>query len=338
MTHGADKKKRVLTGDRPTGGLHLGHYIGSLYTRIKMQDVHDCFIMIADVQALTDNFATPDKVQKNVFEVAVDNLSVGLDPEKITYFIQSEISEIAELTVFYSNLVTVSELQRNPTVKNEIQEKGNIFKDGVVNLGFLAYPVSQAADITFCKSELVPVGKDQQPMIEQTRRIIQKFHSLYAEIFPFPEGVFTDVPKLNGLDGRKMSKSLGNAIYLADSPEDVKKKIMTAKTDLQNSIIFDEDSRPEISNLIMYYHVTSGLSIKEIENKYTSISSYKIFKEELVESVNTFLEPIRERRKYYLDNPDLVWNVLESGRARAKEEAIATLIDVRKSMKIYYKR
>lgn len=338
MKNSSDVKKRVLTGDRPTGGLHLGHYVGSLKTRVIMQDLHDCFVMIADVQALTDNFATPDKVQKNVFEVALDNLSVGLDPKKITYFIQSEIPEIAELTVFYSNLVTVSELQRNPTVKNEIQEKGNIFKDGVVNLGFLSYPVSQAADITFCKAELVPVGKDQQPMIEQTRRIIQKFHSLYGEIFPFPEGVFTNVPKLNGLDGRKMSKSLGNAIYLADSPEEIRKKIMTAKTDLQNSIVFDENSRPEISNLMMYYQAASGLSIKEIENKYNTISSYKIFKEELVESINTFLEPIRERRKYYLDNPDLVWGVLESGGIRAKEEAVKTLLEVRKSMKIYYKR
>ena len=330
------KKQRVLTGDRPTGSLHLGHYVGSLINRVRMQDDYDCFIMIADVQALTDNFTTPEKVRDNVLEVAIDNLSLGVDAKKVTYFIQSQIPEIAELTVFFSNLVTVSELQRNPTVKNEIQEKGNIFKDGVVNLGFLSYPVSQAADITFCRADIVPVGKDQEPMIEQTRRIVNKFNTLYGEVFQLPQGLYTEISKLNGLDGRKMSKSLNNAIYLSDDEDTINKKISQAKTDTKNSIIFNQEESPDISNLIMYYHIVSKLPIKDIEEKYKNITSYKLFKEDLAKEINTFLKPIREKRKYYKENIHLVWEMLEEGRARAKLEAEKTMLEVKKAMKILY--
>lgn len=329
-------KKIMLTGDRPTGRLHLGHYAGSLRTRLKLQDEYKCFIMVADVQALTDNFNNPEKVRDNVFEVVADNLSVGIDPNKVVYFIQSEIPSIAELTVFFSNLVTVSELQRNPTVKNEIQEKGQIFKDGVVNLGFLSYPVSQSADIAFCKAEVVPVGKDQKPMLEQARRIYKKFNLLYGDVFNMPEGVFSDVPKLNGLDGRKMSKSLNNAIYLSDSEADIKKKIMSAKTDLDNSIKYDEVNKPDVSNLIMYYQVVTGMSIKEIEQKYSELESYKIFKQDLVKVINTFLEPIREKRKYYINNPEIVWNLLKEGGQIANSVGQETINEVKKVMKINY--
>ncbi|HBB56837.1 TPA: tryptophan--tRNA ligase [Patescibacteria group bacterium] len=331
------KKQRMLTGDRPTGNLHLGHYAGSLKSRIKMQEEYDCFIMVADVQALTDNFTNPEKVKKNVFEVVVDNLSAGLDPEKITYFIQSEISSIAELTVFFSNLVTVSDLQRNPTVKNEIQEKGHVFKDGVVNLGFLAYPVSQSADIAFCKAEIVPVGKDQKPMIEQARRIYKKFNNLYDEVFPLPKGVFTEVSKLNGLDGRKMSKSLDNAIFLSDSLEVIKNKIMSSKTDTDNTIKYDTENKPEISNLIMYYQIVTGEPIEKIENKFSNNTSYKIFKEDLIKKINLFLEPMRKRKEYYIKNPDIVWSLLKIGNERANKEGQKTMIEVKKAMKIYYK-
>jgi len=329
-------KKVMLTGDRPTGRLHLGHYAGSLKTRLKHQDEYKCFIMVADVQALTDNFNNPEKVRSNVFEVVVDNLSVGIDPSKVIYFIQSEISAIAELTVFFSNLVTVSELQRNPTVKNEIQEKGQIFKDGVVNLGFLSYPVSQSADIAFCKAHVVPVGKDQKPMIEQARRIYKKFNTLYGEVFVMPMGVFSDIPKLNGLDGRKMSKSLDNAIYLSDSEDEVRSKIMSAKTDLDNTIRYDEENKPNISNLIMYYQVVSGMTIKEIEKKYSDLKSYKIFKEDLVETINTFLKPIREKRKYYMNNPNIVWNLLKEGGKIASSVGEKTVDEVKEVMKIKY--
>jgi len=331
-----NEKKIMLTGDRPTGNLHLGHYAGSLKTRIELQDEYETYLMVADVQALTDNFETPEKVRKNVFEVVVDNLSVGIDPEKVNYFIQSQIPSIAELTVFFSNLVTVSELQRNPTVKNEISEKGQIFKDGIVNLGFLSYPVSQSADIAFCKSEVIPVGKDQEPMIEQARRIYKKFNSLYGEVFKMPKGIFSDITKLNGLDGRKMSKSLDNAIYLSDTSEEVSKKIMSAKTDAENSIKFDEENRPDISNLIMYYHLVSGKTIKEIEEKYSDIESYKVFKEDLVEEINKFLDPIREKREYYLNNPELVWDMLRAGNKKANEIGQKTIDEAKEAMKIKY--
>ena len=220
-------KKRILTGDRPTGKLHIGHYFGSLKKRLEMQESgkYDPYILIADVQALTDNFNNPEKVRKNIREVAMDYLSVGIDPKKTTIYIQSMIPEVAELTVFYSNLVTIARLQRNPTVKTEIAQKRDLFGESVT-YGFLGYPVSQAADITAFEGELIPVGEDQLPLIEQCREIVRKFNSIYGEVLKEPEAVLSSEKRIKGLDGNeKMGKSLGNAIYLSDPEEEIKRLI-----------------------------------------------------------------------------------------------------------------
>lgn len=299
-------KKILLTGDRPTGRLHLGHFVGSLKNRVKMQGDYEMYLMVADVQALTDNYDNPQKVRDNVFEVVVDNLSVGIDSKKVTYFIQSQIPEIAELTVFFSNMVTVSDLQRNPTVKNEIAEKGKLFKDGNVTFGFLGYPVSQAADICFLKAEIVPVGEDQIPVLEQANRITKKFHKHYGEFFPHIKGIVGETPRLLGLDGKKMSKSLNNAIYLSDNEEEVNKKIKKAKTDNENKVYFDEKKKPEISTLMQYYSLATEKNFSEIEEEFKGIKYYSEFKEKLSLELNKFLEPIRERRKKYEQNPKLV--------------------------------
>ena len=250
-----NKKKRILTGDRPTGRLHIGHYFGSLQKRVEMQESgeYEPYILIADVQALTDNFNNPEKVRKNVREVAMDYLSIGIDPEKTTIYIQSMIPEVAELTVFYSNLVTIARLQRNPTVKTEIAQKRDLFGESVT-YGFLGYPVSQAADITAFEGELVPVGEDQLPLIEQCKEIVRKFNSIYGEdILKEPEAVLSNSKRIKGLDGNeKMGKSLGNAIYLSDSEEEITKKVMSAVTD-PNRIRKDDKGNPDIC-MVSYYH------------------------------------------------------------------------------------
>ena len=241
------EKKRIVTGDRPTGRLHIGHYFGSLKTRVEMQNSgeYDPYILIADVQALTDNFNNPEKVRKNVREVMLDYLSVGIDPEKTTIYIQSMIPEVAELTVFYSNLVTIARLERNPTVKTEIAQKRDLFGESVT-YGFLGYPVSQAADITALAGKVVPVGEDQLPLIEQCREIVRKFNSIYGEVLVEPEAALSSTKRIKGLDGNeKMGKSLGNAIYLSDSPEEITKKVMSAVTD-PNRIRKDDKGNPDI--------------------------------------------------------------------------------------------
>jgi tryptophanyl-tRNA synthetase len=329
-------KKVLLTGDRPTGKLHLGHLVGSLQNRVKMQDEYEAYLMVADVQALTDNYDNPQKVRDNVFEVVADNLSVGIDPEKITYFIQSQIPEIAELTVFFSNMVTVSELQRNPTVKNEISEKGKLFKDGNVTFGFLGYPVSQAADISFLRAEFVPVGEDQIPVIEQSNRITKKFNKYYGDIFPHAKCIVGETPRLLGLDGKKMSKSLNNAIYLSDSAESVDDKIKKAKTDSDNLVKFDQDLKPEVSTLMQYYKIATGKSFSEIEKEFKDIKYYSEFKQKLSQELNKFLDPIRERRKVYEDSPKLVWDILEEGRKKVSKKAKENLDEVKEKMKIKY--
>lgn len=227
-----DKNKRILTGDRPTGNLHIGHYFGSLLSRVELQDKFDTYILIADVQALTDNFNNPAKVRKNVNEILIDQLSVGIDPNKVTFFVQSMIPEIHELTVYYSNLVTMARLERNPTIKTEIAAKKDIFGESVT-YGFIGYPVSQAADITAFDGEIVPVGEDQLPLIEQAREIVRKFNSIYGGgVLKEPKAVINKNSRIKGLDGGvKMGKSLGNALYLVDIPEIVKEKVMGAKTD-----------------------------------------------------------------------------------------------------------
>ena len=327
-------KKRLLTGDRPTGKIHLGHYVGSLANRVKMQDDYETYIMVADVQALTDNYDNPQKVRDNVWEVVVGNLISGVDPEKVTYFIQSQIPEIAELTVFFSNMVTVSELQRNPTVKTEIAQKGSLFKDGNVTFGFLGYPVSQTADISFLKAEIVPVGEDQMPVLEQANRILKKFNRYYGEVFPEIKGIVG--PRLAGLGGNKMSKSLGNAIYLSDSAEEVAKKIKKAQTDSENKLYYDLEKKPEISTLMEYYQIATGKSLKEIEEEFKDITYYIEFKEKLAKELNNFLDVFRERRKKYEENPQLVWDILEEGRKKVKEEARKVMKEVREGMKINY--
>ncbi len=247
-------KKRILTGDRPTGKLHIGHYFGSLKKRVEMQNSgnYDMYILIADVQALTDNFNNPEKVRKNVRELAMDYLSAGIDPEKTTIYIQSMIPETAELTVYYSNLVTISRLQRNPTVKTEIAQKKDLFGESVT-YGFLGYPVSQAADITTFMGELVPAGEDQEPLIEQCREIVRKFNNIYGDVLVEPQIVLSEGKRIKGLDGNeKMGKSLGNAIYLSDSEEEIKKKVMSAVTD-PNRIKKDDLGNPDIC-MVAYYH------------------------------------------------------------------------------------
>ena len=336
-------KKILLTGDRPTGKLHLGHYMGTLKNRLNMQYDYQMNLMVADVQALTDNFNNPQKVRDNVFEVVADNLSIGIDPEKINYFIQSQIPEIAELTVYFSNMVTVSDLQRNPTVKNEISEKGKIFKDGNVTFGFLGYPVSQAADICFLKAEIVPVGEDQMPMIEQANRITKKFHKYYGAFFPHVKGLVGRVEGsgvknkvLSGVDGNKMSKSLNNAIYLSDSKDEVENKIKKAKTDSENKVYFDEEKKPEISTLMQYYSLATGKDFSEIEKEFKSIKYYSEFKQKLSDELNIFLEDFRKRRKVYEKNPQLIWDILEKGRLEVSKIAKENMNQVKEKMKIKY--
>src|SRR3989344_1356921 len=240
-------KKVLLTGDRPTGPLHIGHLFGSLLSRKELESEYETHIMVADVQALTDNFENPEKVRENVYEVTADNLAIGLNPEKTTFFIQSQIPQIAELTVFYSNLVTINTLKRNPTVKAEIAEKKDLFGEEGESLtyGFLGYPISQAADITIVRAHIVPVGSVQLPMIEQTREIIEKFHRTYpvdGNTFPLPTAKLSDAPRILGLDGSsKMSKSLNNAIYLKDTPEETVEKIKMATTDSESHPAYDPE-------------------------------------------------------------------------------------------------
>ena len=333
------EKKRVLTGDRPTGRLHIGHYFGSLKTRVEMQESgkYDPYILIADVQALTDNFNNPDKVRKNVREVMMDYLSVGLDPQKTTIYIQSMIPEVAELTVFYSNLVTISRLQRNPTVKTEIAQKKEIFGESVT-YGFLGYPVSQAADITAFEGALVPVGEDQLPLIEQCKEIVRKFNSIYGETLIEPEAVLSNSKRIKGLDGNeKMGKSLGNAIYLSDSPEIITQKVMSAVTD-PNRIRKDDKGNPDIC-MVAYYH-----------NLFSTQEEYKTVceecragergcvacKKQLANNIIEFLKPIREKRKYYEDRPELVDKLLMEGTEKARKTSAQTMKKIKKAMKLDY--
>ena len=333
-------KKRILTGIRPTGNLHLGHYFGAGQTWRNIQDEYDFYLEIADVQALTDNFNEPEKVRKNVYEITKDILSIGINPEKVHLFIQSKIPEIAELTVFYSNLVTVSRLQRNPTVKTEIAQKKQLFGNNgeSITYGFLGYPVSQAADITCFSGEFIPVGDDQLPLIEQCREIVRKFNNIYGETLIEPEPILSNTPRIKGLDGNeKMGKSLGNAIYLVDDEETIRKKIMGALTDT-NKIKKDDPANPDIC-MVYYYHKL----VNEDNNLETICSECKQgkrgcvqCKKELIEKMNKFLDPIREKRKYYDENPEEVNKILESGTRKAKEEAAKTIKEVKKAMKIDY--
>lgn len=332
--------KTILTGLRPTGNLHLGHYFGAGQNYVKLQNDYDFYLEIADVQALTDNFNNPEKVRKNVYEITKDLLAIGMDPDKAHIFIQSKIPEIAELTVYYSNLVTVARLERNPTVKTEIAQKKELFgNDGEsITYGFLGYPVSQAADITAFDGEKIPVGDDQLPLIEQCREIVRKFNSIYGETLKEPEQVLSNVTRVKGLDGNdKMGKSLGNAIYLVDDEETISKKVMGAVTDA-NKIKKDDPADPDVC-MVYYYHklVNNDDNVKKICSECKNGSRGCVqCKRELIAAMNEFLTPIKEKRKYYDEHPEVVDKILKEGTEAAKAKAEEQMKKVRKAMKIDY--
>lgn len=334
------EKKVVLTGDRPTGKLHIGHYVGSLRERVKMQESgeYDPFIMIADQQALTDNARDPEKIRRSLTEVALDYLAVGLDPAKSTLFVQSQIPALAELNLYYLNLVTVSRLERNPTVKAEIQQK-NFNRS--IPAGFFTYPVSQTADITAFKANLVPVGDDQEPMLEQAREIVRTFNSIYGEVLVEPEGVFP--PKgqgrIPGLDGNaKMSKSLGNAIYLSDDEDTLKKKVMSMYTD-PNHIHVEDPGQVEGNVVFTYLDIfdKDTAKVQELKDHYRhgGLGDVKI-KRYLMEVLNAELAPIRQRRAEFAKDLPAVMDMLKAGSDRANQVASQTLDEVKDAMGLNY--
>ena len=333
-------KKTILTGLRPTGNLHLGHFFGAAQNWLTLQDDYNFYLEIADVQALTDNFDNPEKVRHNLKEITMDLLSIGLDPKKVNFFIQSKIPEIAELTVFYSNLVTIARLHRNPTVKAEIAQKKELFgnEGETITYGFLGYPVSQAADITAFDGELVPVGEDQLPLIEQCREIVRKFNNIYGEVLKEPESLLSENKRIKGLDGNdKMGKSLGNAIYLIDDEETITKKIMGAVTD-PDKIKKDDPANPDVC-MVYYYHKL--INDKESVNKICGECKKGergcvACKRELITRMNEFLSEFRSRRKQYEENPELVDKILNEGTAKAREKATEQLKKVKHAMKIDY--
>lgn len=344
-------KQIILTGDRPTGRLHVGHYVGSLKERVKLQNsgVYDeIYIMIADAQALTDNAEHPEKVRQNIMQVALDYLACGLDPEKATIFIQSMIPELTELTFYYMNLVTVSRVQRNPTVKAEIQMRNF---EASIPVGFFCYPISQAADITAFRATHVPVGEDQMPMIEQCKEIVHKFNTVYGETLTDPKIVLPENSaclRLPGIDGKaKMSKSLGNCIYLAEGPEDIKKKVMSMFTD-PNHLRVEDPGQVEGNPVFIYLDAFSKpeyfaeflpeySGMDELKEHYTrgGLGDVKV-KKFLNNVLQAELAPIRERRKMWEQKLPDVYDILKEGSKKARETAGKTLEDVRRSMKIDY--
>lgn len=325
--------KRILTGDRPTGKLHIGHYVGSLLNRIKLQDKYDTFIEVADVQALTTNFDKPEKLRHDVRQITEDYLAAGLDPEKCTIFVQSMVPQIAELTIFYSMFVSVNSLRHNPTIKTEAKDRG--YDD--LMYGFLGYPVSQAADITFCKATIVPVGEDQVPHIEQTRKIVRRFNELYKPVFPEPEALVGEVPRLVGLDGNlKMGKSYGNAISLDSTPEEVWEKVRNAVTDPAR-IKATDPGHPDICVVHEYHKTFDKLGVAEVtESCKKGTIGCVACKKRLAERLNQFLDPMRERRIKYRNNPNLIDEILISGTNRAIEVGKETMKEVREAMQINY--
>ncbi|WP_026652279.1 tryptophan--tRNA ligase [Butyrivibrio proteoclasticus] len=343
--------KIILTGDRPTGKLHVGHYVGSLRRRVELQNSGEfdkIFIMIADAQALTDNFDNPEKVRQNIIEVALDYLAVGLDPAKSNLFIQSQISELTELSFYYMNLVTVSRLQRNPTVKTEIQMRNF---ESSIPVGFFTYPISQAADITAFKATTVPAGEDQEPMIEQCKEIVRKFNSIYGEALVEPQILLPDNAaclRLPGIDGKaKMSKSLGNCIYLSEEPESIQKKVMSMFTD-PNHLRVEDPGQVEGNPVFIYLDAFAKdehfaefapdyKNLQEMKDHYSrgGLGDVKV-KRFLNNVLQTELEPIRNRRKEFQKDIPYVYEVLKKGTEVAREMAADTLSDVKNAMKINY--
>lgn len=343
--------KIMLTGDRPTGRLHVGHYVGSLKRRVELQntgDFDEMFVMIADAQALTDNADNPEKVRQNIIEVALDYLACGLDPEKCTLFIQSQIPQLCELSFYYMNLVTVSRLQRNPTVKSEIQMRNF---EASIPVGFFTYPISQAADITAFKANVVPVGEDQLPMLEQTKEIVRKFNSVYGDTLVEPEILLPENQaclRLPGTDGKaKMSKSLGNCIYLSEEPDEIQKKVFSMFTDpthikvsdpgkLEGNTVFtylDAFCKPEHFER----YLPDYANLDELKAHYTrgGLGDVKV-KKFLNNIIQEELEPIRKRRKEYEKDIPEVYNILRKGTEAAREVAAQTLSEVKSAMKINY--
>lgn len=344
-------KKIILTGDRPTGRLHVGHYVGSLRQRVALQNsglYDEIYIMIADAQALTDNAEHPEKVRQNILQVALDYLACGLDPAKSNLFIQSMIPELTELTFYYMNLVTVSRLQRNPTVKSEIQMR---HFEASIPVGFFCYPISQASDITAFRATEVPVGEDQMPMLEQCREIVHKFNSVYGETLTMPKIVLPDnqaCMRLPGIDGKaKMSKSLGNCIYLSDSPEEIRTKIMSMYTD-PNHVRVQDPGKVEGNPVFIYLDAFCKPEyFAEFLPEYNDLDELKAHyqrgglgdvkvKKFLNNVMQAELAPIRERRQMWENRLPDVYEILKAGTAAAREKAAATLSDVRRAMKINY--
>jgi len=326
-------KKRILTGDRPTGNLHLGHYVGSLTNRVKLQNDYDSYIIIADVQALTTHWDKDDNLARDIFQITTDYLAAGLNPELSTIFIQSMIPEIHELTMYYSMYTSVNVLRHNPTIKTEAAQHG--FKD--MTYGFLGYPVSQAADISIFKADLVPVGEDQIPHIELTRKIVRRFNDLYKPVLVEPEVLVGDVPRLVGLDGKaKMSKSLNNSIFLSDDTDEINQKIRNAVTDPAR-IHKTDPGHPEVCTVYEYHKVFNFNEVEEIEAdcRKGQIGCVAC-KKKLAGKINELLDPMRERRQKYLDNPELITEILLEGTKKAHKVAKETMAEVRDAIGINY--
>jgi tryptophanyl-tRNA synthetase len=329
--------KRILTGDRPTGPLHLGHYVGSLKNRVKLQDEYDTYVLIADIQALTDNFEHPEMLEANVMEVALDYLAVGLDPNTVKIVVQSMVPELTELTIYFMNLVTVATLERNPTLKSEIQQKN--FTKGIP-VGFYTYPISQAADITIFKADLVPVGEDQLPMIEQTREIVRRFNRLYKKILIEPKAMLGEMARLPGTDGgAKMSKSLGNVICLGDPPEQVRKRVMSMFTDPTR--IHPTDPGHVEGNPVFTYHDVFNpdkAEVEELKERYRkgTVGDVEV-KERLFKALDAFLAPIRERRGEFAARRSDVRDIIIEGTRKGRALAQQTMEEVRAAMKIAYR-
>jgi len=332
-----EQKEVILTGDRPTGPLHLGHYVGSLENRVKLQNEHKTFIMLADLQAMTDNVDNPEKVRNNVLEVAFDYLAVGIDPKEATIFIQSQIPQIAELAIIYLNLVTVNRLKRNPTVKSEIKQRG--FGENLT-AGFLVYPVHQASDITIVKGTLVPVGEDQLPMIEQTNEIVRRFNFLYkTDVLQECKAVISKVKRLPGTDGKeKMSKSLGNAIFLKDDADTVSKKVMSMYTD-PDHIRVEDPGKIEGNTVFSYLDVfdPDTTEVQKLKEHYQrgGLGDVKV-KRRLIDVLNNFLEPIRSKRKEFEKDPEAVMKMLLDGCAHTRDVAAQTMQEVKQAIKLDY--
>lgn len=323
------QKKRILTGDRTTGRLHLGHYVGSLKSRVELQDAYDTFILLADIQALTTHFEQPELLNTSIYDVTIDNLSVGLDPNKVTIVQQSAVKAIAEMTVFYSMLVSVNALRHNPTIKTEAKQYGY----SEMTYGFLGYPVSQTADITFCNAHLVPVGEDQLPHIELTRKIVRKFNDLYGTSIVEPQAKLSTVSRLSGLDGNaKMGKSMGNAIYLSDTPKEVEQKVRMAVTDPAR-VTIDIPGTPEICNVGKYHKIFTPDQADDIwERCRTAKIGCVACKKILTNSLNTLLDPMREKRAYYEAHMDEVKDIIVTGTRKASEIGDAQVASMREAM------